>query len=131
MPSQEFKVTTSGITLTPDSFQRLVDWALRVEAGRMSPAQVGPVTVSVEEAKVPRVVAVVEDGMAEIRAVDGMVDIVLVDLDLEGDELDSDDIETKLTSERHEGVAADFDAAIIQAREGLEKYLEEGAELQP
>jgi hypothetical protein len=76
-----------------------------------------------EAPALPKVVVSVSDGMASV-SVDGAIDLLHVDLDREGEDVGPDDIESALRFERTEGVAADIDQAVNDARSTLEGYLE-------
>lgn len=126
--TREFTVSTDGMGLSADEMQKLVVWALQVEAGRR--LFQGKIEARVEDARIPRVIVQVEDGMADVRAVDGVADIVIIDMDLEGEFLDNEDVAQKMTLNRSEGTRADFDAAMGRARSKLETFVgEEDASL--
>ena len=121
--TREFKVSTDGMDLTAAEMRNLVVWALQVEAGRR--LYQGKIEAIVEDARAPRVIIQVEGGMADVRAVDGAADIVIVDLDLEGQLLDNEDVDNKMSLIRSEGTRDDFDAAMDQVRSKLETFVDE------
>lgn len=88
-----------------------------------------PPTVSTTPGGISKVLVVVKDGAAEIRAVSGVADVALVDLDREGDYVEEDDIEGIVSFERHtDDGAAKMESELESARTALRSFLPDGVE---
>lgn len=125
-----FTVTTNyPADLSAEALERLVNWALTIEAGRAGVQ--GPVSSEIAEASVPRVLVTVSLGVATVSAVDGAAQVAMVDFDKEGEFLTTSDIDGLLEFDEHVGTAADIDRELASARQGLEAYLDDEPELTP
>ena len=73
------------------------------------------------QGNIPRILVTVVNGMAQVRAVEGQVDVVMVDFDREGeDPMSEDEISALFAADRHGGGGAgEFDAAMETERDAF------------
>ena len=121
----DFTVSISyadNAAIDPAELQRLVNAAVLDAIPDLGdPAPV----VDTVPGGIPKVLVVVKDGAAEIRAVTGTADVALVDLDREGAILDEEEIEDILEFDRHtDDGQAKLTSELEDARTALLAYTE-------
>lgn len=78
-------------------------------------------------AEFPTIVLTIEDGRAEVRGASAPVRVIHADMDRDGETLTGDEIDAIIAGSVYEGGPIEVETAIAEAREGLERYLPDGA----